>query len=126
MTDRSIALALRLEKEANSLNAQLTRAFQLTLNRAPSQSERERLTSYVQDMAAYHIKVTPEPIPYPTEVTRSLVEEFSGRPFEYKEYLPTYQNYISDKKAWDVSAETRALADVCLVLFNSNEFIYVY
>ena len=126
MTDRSIALALRLEKEANSLDAQLTQAFQLTFNREPSQPERERLTNYVRDMAAYHNKVTPEPIPYPTEVTRSLVEEFSGRPFEYKEYLPTYQNYISDKKSWDVSAETRALADVCLVLFNSNEFIYVY
>jgi hypothetical protein len=29
-------------------------------------------------------------------------------------------------KPWDVSAETRALADICLVLLNSNEFIYVY
>ena len=80
----------------------------------------------VTEMVAYHNKITPEPIPYPTEVTRSLVEEFSGRPFEYTEHLPTYQNYISDKKAWDVTAKTRALADVCLVLFNSNEFIYVY
>ena len=26
----------------------------------------------------------------------------------------------------DVTAEVRALAEVCLVLFNSNEFIYVY
>jgi hypothetical protein len=25
-----------------------------------------------------------------------------------------------------VSANTRALADLCLLLFNSNEFIYVY
>jgi acetyl-CoA acetyltransferase len=26
----------------------------------------------------------------------------------------------------DVDAETRALADLCLLLFNSNEFAYVY
>lgn len=126
MTDRSIALALRLEKESNSLEAQLRQAFQLSLGRAPEQTELERLSSYVTEMVAYHNKITPEPIPYPTEVTRSLVEEFSGRPFEYTEHLPTFQDYIPDKKAWDVSAETRALADVCLALFNTNEFIYVY
>jgi hypothetical protein len=28
-------------------------------------------------------------------------------------------------KPWDVSPETRALAALCLVLFNSNEFLYV-
>ena len=53
-------------------------------------------------------------------------EEFSGKPFEYKEILPVFENYLSDKKASDVSAETRALADLCLMLFNSNEFMYVY
>jgi hypothetical protein len=26
---------------------------------------------------------------------------------------------------WDVKAEVRALSDVCLVLLNSNEFLYV-
>ena len=115
-----------MEKESNSLEAQLRQAFQLSLGRAPEQTELERLSSYVTEMVAYHNKITPEPIPYPTEVTRSLVEEFSGRPFEYTEHLPTFQDYIPDKKAWDVSAETRALADVCLALFNTNEFIYVY
>ena len=31
-----------------------------------------------------------------------------------------------DLKTWEVAPETRALADFCIVLFNSNEFIYVY
>jgi len=59
-------------------------------------------------------------------VTRSLVEEFSGKPFEYVERLPVYEDYVPDAKPWTVDASTRALADVCLLLFNSNEFLYVY
>ena len=62
---------------------------------------------------------------YPTQVTRSLVEEFSGKTFEYQEVLPTFENYTPDKKAADVSAETRALADVCLLLLNSHEFVFL-
>ena len=33
---------------------------------------------------------------------------------------------LVDPEGADVTAEVRALAEVCLVLFNSNEFIYVY
>jgi len=54
------------------------------------------------------------------------VEEFSGKPFEYEEILPAFENYVPDKKATDVDSDTRAIADLCLVLFNSNEFVHVY
>ena len=64
---------------------------------------------------------------YPTQITRSLVEEFSGQIFEYEEILPVFDDYQPDLKAADVDArQTRALADVCLLLFNTNEFSYVY
>ena len=66
-----------------------------------------------------------KPVTYPTEITRSLVEEFSGQVFEYQEILPVFENYVADKKPADVTPETRALADVCLLLLNSNEFMYV-
>ena len=63
---------------------------------------------------------------YPTSITRSLVEELTGQPFEYEEILPVFENYVADKRSEDVSVNTRALADLCLLLFNSNEFIYIY
>ena len=85
-----------------------------------------RLTRYLSDMVNYHRAHPAEPVSYPTEITRSLVEEFSGKPFEYEEILPIFENYVADKKAGDVEANTRALADLCLMLFNSNEFLYVY
>lgn len=84
------------------------------------------MVDYIEDMRVYHQKFEPDPMDYPPEITRSLVEEFSGKPFEYNEILPAFEDYTPDTKAADVSPETRALADLCLVLFNSHEFVYVY
>ena len=125
MTDRSIALALRVQSEAETLPEQIDRAFQLTLGRAATKQEQARLAKYAGEMQDYHETVTPAAPEYPTEITRSLVEEFSGNVFEYQEILPIFENYQPDKKASDVSAQTRALADVCLLLLNTNEFMYV-
>lgn len=125
MIDRSIAFALRLQQERDTLPAQIYRAFRLALGRPASEQELSRLQQYVTDMRVYHAGVSPEPTRYPQTITRSLVEEFSGQPFEYQEILPAFGHYQADKKPADVSAESRALADLCLLLFNSNEFMYV-
>lgn len=126
VTDRSIALALRLEEEKNSLELQITRGFQLALGRTPDSGEHERMVHYVREMRVYHENNPPKAKSLPTRITRSLVEEFSGRPFNYEEILPIFESYTPDKKASDVNAHTRALADYCLLLFNANEFVYVY
>ena len=126
MTDRSIAFAIRLEKEAKTLEQQIVRAFELTFGRAPTMAEWEKMAGFVTQMRAYHDGTTPKPVTYPTQITRSLVEEFSGQPFDYEEILPAYEKYVPDTKAADVAPATRALADLCLALFNSHEFMHVY
>ena len=125
-TDRSIAFAERLEAECDDLDQQIRRAFELSLGRQPSPEEFTRMTRYVADMANHHAKADPPKTVYPTEITRSVVEEFSGKPFEYQEILPVFNDYQADKKPSDVSTDTRAVADLCLLLFNSNEFVFVY
>lgn len=125
MIDRSIAFALRLQQERDTVPEQVNRAFRLALGRPASEQELRRLQQYVTDMRDYHTDVVPEATRYPQTITRSLVEEFSGQPFEYQEILPVFTHYQADKKPADVSTETRALADLCLLLFNSNEFMYV-
>jgi hypothetical protein len=125
ITDRSIAFALRLQHERDTLDRQIDRAFRLALGRHLSDAEKVQLRTYVQEMQRYHESVDLEPVAYPTTITRSLVEEFSGQVFEYEEILPAFENYHHDKKAAEVSAATRALADMCLLLFNTNEFMYV-
>ena len=88
--------------------------------------KKRSLHAYLQEMLEYHKTNKPEPVEYPTQVVRSLVEEFTGEPFEFIEKLNVYEDYVPDPKPWTVDADTRALADVCLLLFNSNEFMYVY
>lgn len=126
MTDRSIALAIRIEREFDTLHLQVKRAVQLAFGRVPSKPEWERLKNYTVKMQGYHAKHHPLKITYPKSIVRSLVEEFTGQPFQYKEILPVFENYVPDKRPFDVPPKTRALADLCLLLFNSNEFIYVY
>lgn len=125
MIDRSLAFALRLEASAETLPDQIDLAFRLALGRHATERESDRLSKYVAQMQAYHADKAPRPATYPTEITRSLVEEFSGDVFEYTEILPVFENYEQDTKPADVSAETRALADLCLLLLNSNEFMYI-
>ena len=126
MNDRAIALALRAENEFDDLRMQTKRVVQLAFGRVPEKKEWDRLEKYVEKMRGYHVGNKPAKTEYPTSITRSLVEEATGLPFEYQEILPAFENYQADKKAHEVSPQTRALADLCLVLFNANEFMYVY
>ncbi|KAA5537546.1 DUF1549 domain-containing protein [Roseiconus nitratireducens] len=125
ITDRSIAMAQRLERERDSLPEQIHRAFNILLLRAPSQSETKRLGRYVNEMTVYHKSVDPKDAEYPASITRSLVEEFSGQTFQYEEILPVFESYRADTKPDEVGPRTRALADLCLLLFNVNEFMYL-
>ena len=126
MSDRSIAMALRVQKETDQLAAQVDHAFRSALGRAPSKAERQRMVQYVEEMVVHHEQNEPQSVKYATEIKRSLVEEFSGKPFDYIEILPIFRDYVPDAKPWTVDTKTRALADMCLLLFNANEFAYVY
>ena len=63
---------------------------------------------------------------YPTEVVREAVEENTGEKFTFVEPLEFYADFVPDLKPADVGPDVRGLAEVCLVLLNSNEFAYVY
>ena len=78
-------------------------------------------------MTRQHAANPPTPTAPPKQVVRKMVEEQTGLAFWWVEDLDIYaSNYKPDLKPWDVEPRTRALADLCLVLFNSNEFTYVY
>ncbi|MBI1371225.1 MAG: DUF1549 domain-containing protein [Phycisphaera sp.] len=126
--DRAIAMALRVEKSADTLDAQVDAAFRLTLGRAPSADERDKAIAHVERLTAQHAAHPPARHDPPKYVIREMVEEMTGLNFFWVEDLDVYasKDYVPDVKPWDVDAPTRALADLCLVLFNTNEFIYVY
>ena len=63
---------------------------------------------------------------WPTRLTRRANEENTGEPFTFTETLFEYRDYVPDLQPHQVDARTRGLAQLCLVLFNANEFLYVY
>ena len=125
---RALALAVRLEKEhADSLDSQLKRAFQLVYQRSASDAELHACREHVQQMRTMHAGQRPVQRKPPRYVIRQMVEEMTGLTFWWVEDLDIYsQGYVADLQPADVAPHTRALADLCLVLFNSNEFSYLY
>lgn len=133
--DRAVALAVRLQKEQATTNnsairnpqsAIIQRAFRLAYGRAPATEEIEACLAHWQKMTARHQHLTLEKPKYPTEVVRDAVEENTGEKFSFTEQLEFYRDFQPDLKLTDVDAETRGLAELCLVLLNANEFVYVY
>ena len=61
----------------------------------------------------------------PTTITRRANEENTGEPFTFTETLFEYRDYVPDLQPHQVDARSRGLAQLCLVLLNANEFLYV-
>jgi len=122
--DRALALANRVLKEKAA--DPISRVFELTFGRKPSADEKTACEAHWQQLEVKQAKLTfskPKP---PLEVRREAVEENTGEKFSFQEKLPGYADFVPDLQPADCDAKTRALADVCLVLLNSNEFAYVY
>ncbi|MFN0074858.1 MAG: PSD1 and planctomycete cytochrome C domain-containing protein [Prosthecobacter sp.] len=122
--DRALALAHRVLKEKSA--DPIARVFELAYGRPPSTDEKNACESHWKQMAAKQAKLAltkPKP---PLSVKRDAVEENTGEKFSFNEKLPGYTEFVPDLQPAGVDARTRALADVCLVLLNSNEFSYLY
>ncbi len=126
VTKRSIAMAQRLQTEADSKTGQIRRGFALLSLQQPDDDTVKLLVEHLEAMQRYHATNSPTSREYPTTLARSVIEELTGESCNYVERLDIYENYVPDSHPWDVSHETRALADICLLLFNANEFMYVY
>jgi hypothetical protein len=124
--DRALAMASRIRKESGSDEDALQRLFQLAYGRSPTNGEVGLCLEHWQRMAERHKQLTFEPPSYPTEVVREAVEENTGEKFRFTEPLEVYKDFVPDLKPCDASPELRGLAEVCLVVLNSSEFVYVY
>jgi hypothetical protein len=121
---RAIAFAADLAKQASTLDQQLETAFQRTYGRSAAPEEINLCRKHFERSLDRHRKEVLTPDSLPTHVKRGMIEEFTGEMVYWDEELPL-SDYERDTMPWDVSPEVRALADVCLVLLNSNEFLHV-
>ena len=124
--DRAVAFAARLKQETKSISDAIDRAFRLAYSRPASREEHAACLDHFARMKQRHRSIKVERPEYPTEVIRDAVEENTGERFSFKERLDWLEDFVPDQKMADVDVPTRALAEICLVLFNANEFVYVY
>ena len=123
--DMALAVALRLQRERTDLAEQVKRAFELAYGRPAAVREVELALAHVEKMTALH-RETPPPPKQPREpLVRSITSELTGENFRFEEQEDPAE-YEENVHSSEVDAPTRALADFALVLFNSNEFVYVY
>jgi hypothetical protein len=123
---RALALANRVLKEEQNEERALERVFKMIFGRAANRNEMTACIEHwhqmvnIQKVAVYQKK---EPL---REVRRDAVEENTGEKFSFVEQLYSNADFVPDLQPTDCDARTRALADVCLTLLNTNEFAYVY
>ena len=125
VTKRSIAMAARLKRKRESTKEQIAHGYELATGQIVEPEILQAMLDHYEKMLVYHTNMLPPEESYPTSVSRSLVEENTGETFSYDELLDIYQDYEPDLQASDVSPEVRALADICLIIFNSNQMIFV-
>ncbi|CAN5896042.1 PSD1 and planctomycete cytochrome C domain-containing protein [soil metagenome] len=122
--DMALAMARRLETWADDLPGQIEAGFRLAYGRPPTVEEAQFSRKHVDSMLQYHRQFDPVRKEVPDQIVRHHVAELSGAPFSFVESWDQGEHEPNLQPA-DVSPETRALAELCLVLLNSNEFAFV-
>jgi len=123
--NRALAFAASLEKSAPTLKSRIELAFRRAFGRPPAGNEVKSCEAHFNKMLAHHRLNAPKANDLPTKVKHHMVEEMTGEDFFWDEELDVLKHYTRDLMPWQVGTETRALAEVCLVLLNANEFVYV-
>ena len=123
--DTALAFSVQLGKTAAAPAAQIDQAYRLAMNRLPNAEERSLLLTHYTRMLEQERNIQPVETHPPTARVRSLVHELTGQKFDLEEEAAPVK-YEENIQPAQVSPETRAMAQVLLVLFNSNEFIYAF
>ena len=124
--DRSMAFANSILQSNENEEDAIGQVFLRAYGRKATPAELDAGIAHWRQMTKVQMTLTPKPVEYPTEVVRTAVDENTGKPFSFTEKLLGYEDYVPDLEGHQVDARTRALADLCLAILNSNEFVYVY
>ena len=122
---RDLALVLAHRLKAVSAPDRIDAAFRLAFGRPPASEEREWTAAFLERMASHHSENPARPRQEPDDIVHHITSELTGERFEFVQ--PAYSGpYEHNPHPSEAKPETRALADLALALFNSNEFAYVY
>jgi hypothetical protein len=120
--DIALAFAARVERAGGD---RIQTAFRLAFNRSPRDDEKAQVSGYLRRMTEMHRAQPAPPRKDRKPLVRSITSELTGNEVTVEEDTEPV-TYEENLQASQARPETRALADLALVLFNSNEFVYVY
>ncbi len=124
--DRALAFAASLLKvQGDDDTGIIANAFQRALGRTPTPVEMQVCIDRWAAATAEEQRKSYEPPRFKTEISRTVMAEKTGEPYTFVEAMPAYASYVPDLQPHQVDSRTRGLAQVCLVIFNLNEFAYV-
>ena len=122
---RDMALIMAQRLETVPASDRVDAAFRLAYGRTAESGERAWTNAFLERMEAHHADNPAPPRRGPDDIVHHITSELTGERFEFVQ--PAYSGpYEHNPHPSEASAETRALADLALALFNSNEFAYVY
>ena len=125
---RALSFAQRVITESSTDQQTIIRCFEIAFGRQPDSEELEAVLRHWRQLETSYQSVEIEKIlaPPPAQVIREAVEENTGERFQFTEKLYSNEDYVPDLNLGAVDLHLQSLADICVVLFNSNEFVYIY
>ncbi len=123
---RSVAMARRIARAADTDRQRIQLAFRLAFQRDPIPEELLLCGEFLDRARRYLSESAPVRWWLPKVVERHMIEEVAGVEYSWTETLDRMANYEPDPAPADVPLDVRALAELCHALLNSNEFVYVY
>jgi Protein of unknown function (DUF1549)/Protein of unknown function (DUF1553)/Planctomycete cytochrome C len=123
--DMALALAARVGKERRTTAERIARVFERVYARNPSEQEAGMSLVHVQKMTDHHRAIPPPQRPAKKPLVHVITSELTGERSQFTQQDDPAE-YEENLHPAEVNPETRALADLALVLLNSNEFVYVY
>ena len=122
---RDMALIMAGRLASRPFSKRIAGAFRLAFGRLPTDEELEWSEDFLERMADHHGENPAPPRRPPSDVVHHITSELTGERFEFVQ--PAYSGpYEHNPHPSEATPQTRALADLALALFNSNEFVYVY
>jgi hypothetical protein len=112
---RSLAMAQRLLKQSSDDAGRVQQAFELLYGRSPTAEQQAACIAYLDQVLTHHRETKPA-----ADKTADWLKQVSVK------IDPDYPNqYEPEPHPSQFDAQTRALADLCLVLMNSSEFLHI-
>jgi len=123
---RALAMGKFIGQQDKTLQGKVTLLYQKIYGRVPNAIEMEKVTIFMMEMLEEQKRFKPKPYQLPKVFKSQHIEEKTGEVLSWEEPLILMKKFERDVVAWQLTPEQRAYAELSRVMFNSNEFLYVY